>query len=140
MYVKNAEIRVRYAETDQMGVVYHGNYYTWFEVGRGEFFNSLGFTHNTLEKDGIILPVVESYCKYIKPARYFDDIIIKTSIESLKGIKLTLNYKVIRKEDNLLLAKGYTTHVFANKDVRPINIKKYNRKIYDILEKCINQT
>lgn len=138
MYTKDARIRVRYAETDQMGVVYHGNYYTWFEVGRSEFFNSLGYTYKELEQEGIILPLTESYCEYIKPAKYFDDIIIRTKIIALKGIRITFGYEVIREEDHALLAKGKTTHAFVNKELKPVRIKKVNKKVWELLEKCVN--
>jgi len=137
MYTNDAIIRVRYGETDQMGVVYHGNYYTWFEVGRSEFFNSLGYTYKKLEEEGVILPVTESYCEYIKPAKYFDEVIIRTNIDSLKGVRITFNYEVIRKEDELLLAKGKTTHAFVNKELKPVKMKKVNQKVWDILQQCL---
>lgn len=137
MYTNDAMIRVRYGETDQMGVVYHGNYYTWFEVGRSEFFNSLGYTYRKLEEEGIILPVTESSCQYIKPAKYYDEIIIRTKIDTLKGIRITFSYEVIRKEDDVLLAKGKTTHGFVNTELKPVRIKRVNKEVWNILEKCI---
>lgn len=137
MYTNDAIIRVRYGETDQMGVVYHGNYYTWFEVGRSEFFNSLGYTYKTLEEEGIILPVTESSCKYIKPAKYYDEIIIRTKIDTLKGVRIIFDYEIIRKEDNVLLAKGKTTHAFVNKELKPIRMKRVNKKVWEILKKAI---
>ncbi|SHK59663.1 acyl-CoA thioesterase [Paramaledivibacter caminithermalis] len=137
MYTNDAVIRVRYGETDQMGVVYHGNYYTWFEVGRSEFFNSLGYTYKRLEEEGIILPVIESSCQYIKPAKYYDEIIIRTRVDSLKGVRIAFSYEVIRKEDDILLARGKTTHGFVNKELKPVKFKKVNREVWDILENCI---
>lgn len=137
MYTNDAVIRVRYGETDQMGVVYHGNYYTWFEVGRSEFFSSLGYTYKRLEEEGIILPVTESSCQYTKPAKYYDEIIIRTKIDNLKGVRITFNYEVIRKEDNVLLAKGKTTHGFVNTSLKPVRIKKVNKEVWNILDKCM---
>lgn len=137
MYTNDAMIRVRYGETDQMGVVYHGNYYTWFEVGRSEFFNSLGYTYKKLEEEGIILPVIESYCEYIKPAKYFDEVIIRTNIDLLKGVRIVFNYEVIRKEDNILLANGKTTHAFVDKEMKPIKMKRVNQKVWNILQQCV---
>ncbi|WP_432402197.1 acyl-CoA thioesterase [Wukongibacter sp. M2B1] len=137
MYTNDAMIRVRYGETDQMGVVYHGNYYTWFEVGRSEFFNSLGYTYKRLEQEGIILPVTESHCEYIKPAKYFDEIFIRTRIDLLKGVRIAFVYEVIRKEDDVLLARGKTVHAFVNKELKPVRIKKANRKVWDILDRCV---
>ncbi|MCG8538592.1 MAG: acyl-CoA thioesterase [Clostridia bacterium] len=138
MHKNDAIVRVRYAETDQMGVVHHGNYYTWFEVARAEFFNSLGYTYKQLEDDGVILPLTESFCEYIKPAKYFDEIIIRTKIEFMKGVRLTFGYEVIRKEDDVLLARGKTSHAFVDKSLKPIKIKKVNRKIWDMLEQCVS--
>lgn len=139
MYANNALIRVRYAETDQMGVVYHGNYYTWFEVGRSEFFNSLGYTYRRLEEEGIILPVIESKCQYIKPAKYYDEVIIRTKIESFKGVRLTFKYEIIRKEDDVLLAQGKTVHAFVDKALKPVRIKKSNRKVWELIQSCIKE-
>lgn len=137
MYTNDAIIRVRYGETDQMGIVYHGNYYTWFEVGRSEFFNSLGYTYKQLEEEGIILPVTESSCKYIKPAKYYDEIIIRTKINTLKGARIVFDYDIIRKEDNIVLAKGETTHGFVNKELKPVRLKKVNKKVWEILKKAL---
>ncbi len=137
MYTNDAELKVRYAETDQMGVVYHGNYYTWFEVGRTGFFNSLGYSYKNLEDDGIILPVIESSCKYIHPAKYYDDIIVRTSLLKLKGVRLTFNYQIIRKSDGKLLAEGKTVHAFVDKNLKPVKIKRFKKDMYDMLEKCI---
>jgi acyl-CoA thioester hydrolase len=139
MYTYDAMIRVRYAETDQMGVVYPGNYYTWFEVGRSEFFESLGYTYKRLEEEGIILPVIESSCQYIQPAKYYDEIIIRTKIDSLKGIRLTFNYEIIRKEDETVLAKGKTIHAFVDKSLKPVRIKKVNKKVWELLNNCITE-
>ena len=77
-------IRVRYQETDQMGVVYHGNYFTWFDIGRTEFFRNMGMVYTRLEEEGILLPVIEAQCRYIKPAKYDDEIIINTKLVKLK--------------------------------------------------------
>lgn len=139
MYSNDAIIRVRYGETDQMGVVYHGNYYTWFEVGRSEFFNSLGYTYKKLEEEGVILPVIRSSCEYIKPARYYDEIIIRTKISLLKGVRVSFDYEVIRKEDNVLLAKGKTEHAFVDKSLKPVKIKKVNKKVWELLKNCMDK-
>lgn len=138
MYTYDAKVRVRYSETDQMEVVYHGNYYTWFEVGRSEFFRSLGYTYKELEEEGIILPVIESNCQYIQPARYYDDVIIRTRIHSFKGVRLTFAYEVIKKENHALLAKGRTVHAFVDKNLKPLRIKKVNRRIWELLQSCVD--
>ncbi|WIF95232.1 acyl-CoA thioesterase [Caminicella sporogenes] len=136
MYSNDAIIRVRYGETDQMGVVYHANYYTWFEVGRSEFFNSLGYTYKKLEQEGIILPVIESFCQYIKPAKYYDEVIIRTKISYLKGVRIAFSYEIIRKDDNVLLARGKTVHAFVDKNLKPVKIKKANEKVWTLLKNC----
>lgn len=137
MHIHDGRVVVRYQETDQMGVVYHGNYYTWFEVGRAEFFRSLGYTYKSLEQEGIILPVIESQCQYISPAKYDDEIIIRTKINNIKGVRLEFNYEIIRRKDDALLAKGKTIHAFVDKGLKPVNIKKANPKVWTLLKECI---
>lgn len=135
MYKHDAVIRPRYEETDQMGVIYHGNYYTWFEVGRSNFFRSLGYTYKRLESEGIILPVVESSCKYIKPALYDEEVLIRTSVASQKGVRLEFKYEVLRREDKELLAEGRTLHAFVGKDMKPIRIRALSQEFRNVLEK-----
>ncbi|WP_430885541.1 acyl-CoA thioesterase [Fusibacter sp. JL216-2] len=135
MYKNDALVRPRYAETDQMGVIYHGNYYAWFEVGRSDFFRSLGYTYKRLEQEGIILPVVESSCKYIKPAMYDEEVLIRTFVEMQKGIRIGFKYEVLRKEDETLLAEGRTLHAFVGKDLKPIRLKTLSDQFKAVLEK-----
>ena len=137
MHINDGYVRVRYEETDQMGVAYHGNYYTWFEVGRSSFFRSLGYTYAQLEEEGIIMPVIESNCSYKIPAKYDDELLIKTKINQFKGVRLEFEYQVIRKTDEKLLAKGKTVHTFVNKSLKPINFKKQNPKIWNLLSNCL---
>ena len=127
-------IKVRYKETDQMGVVYHGNYFTWFDIGRTEFFRDLGMVYTELEDEGILLPVIEANCKYKKPAKYDDEIIIITKLSRLKGVRLKFQYTLYRKEDNILIAEGYTIHAFVDKELRPINFKKKYKEVWELLE------
>jgi acyl-CoA thioester hydrolase len=113
------ELRVRYAETDQMGVVYYANYLVWFEVGRVEFMRSLGFDYKQMEvEDGCILPVVEASCRYKAPARYDDVILIEAWPVLLRGSLLKFTYRVIRasnaREGQLLLAEGETVHLVCD--------------------------
>src|SRR5690606_25946153 len=130
-------IRVRYKETDQMGVVYNGNYFTWFEIGRVEFLRDLGIRYLDMEKMGVYTAVAEAYCKYIKPARYDDEIVIKTKIRRLTDVRLEFEYSLYRKEDNELIATGYTTHAFVDKNIRPINFKKQHPDIWKRLKETI---
>jgi acyl-CoA thioester hydrolase len=117
-----ARIRVRYAETDQMGVVYYGNYMTWFEIGRAEMLRSLGLSYQQMEQDGAVLPVAKASCRYRMPARYDDEILIRTRCVALRGALVTFGYRVMRAvepaggdAEYVLLAEGETTHVVVNR-------------------------
>jgi len=113
------EVRVRYAETDQMGVVYYANYLVWFEVGRVEVLRTLGFSYSQLEQEHeCILPVVEAICRYRSPARYDDQILIETRPALLRGPVLKFAYRILRKAEEgaepTLLAEGETVHVVCD--------------------------
>jgi acyl-CoA thioester hydrolase len=114
-----AEVRVRYAETDQMGIVYYANYLVWFEIGRVELLRSLGLAYSQLEIDHqCILPVVEASCRYRSPARYDDQILIETRPALLRGPVLKFAYRILRKapegQEPTLLAEGETVHVVCD--------------------------
>ncbi|MGO8756889.1 MAG: acyl-CoA thioesterase [Terracidiphilus sp.] len=117
------EVRVRYAETDQMGIVYYANYLVWFELGRVELLRSLGLAYSKLESDhGCILPVIEARCRYRAPARYDDQILIETRPAMLRGSVLKFAYCIYRKPDQEgkeaeLLAEGETTHVVCDSEL-----------------------
>jgi acyl-CoA thioester hydrolase len=120
------EVRVRYAETDQMGVVYYANYLVWFEVGRVELLRALGFSYSMLETEHeCILPVVEATCRYRSPARYDDQILIETRPALLRNSVLKFAYRILRKASNshdgaepMLLAEGETTHVVCDDQMK----------------------
>ncbi|SNS90295.1 acyl-CoA thioester hydrolase [Anaerovirgula multivorans] len=133
MRISRCEIRVRYQETDQMGVVYHGNYFTWFEIGRTTFLREMGYSYKDLEKENIMLPVVEVKCNYKEPARYDDEIIVEAKIKELKGIRITFEYNIIRKLDEKLLATGTTIHAFVDTNLKPVNFKKTHIDMYKAL-------
>jgi acyl-CoA thioester hydrolase len=115
-------LRVRYAETDQMAVVYHSNYLIWFEVGRVELMRQLGFTYLEMEQDGINLPVVEVKCRYKHPARYDDEITIRTRVEQMRPSLLRFHYETVRKSDGQLLATGESTHVVVGRDLKHVHL------------------
>jgi acyl-CoA thioester hydrolase len=113
------QVRVRYAETDQMGIVYYANYLVWFEIGRVELLRSLGLAYSQLEREHeCILPVVEASCRYRAPARYDDEILIETRPALLRGAVIKFAYKILRKspsgEAPTLLAEGETVHVVCD--------------------------
>jgi acyl-CoA thioester hydrolase len=103
-------VRVRYAETDKMGVVYYANYLVWFEVARCEWFRETGFTYAGLEAAGTILPVIEAHCEYERPARYDDEIEIRTSAQLLSPVRLRFDYELTRCGEAFPLAAGHTVH------------------------------
>lgn len=135
MYVNETKIRVRYAETDKMGIVYHANYYIWFEVARTEFIRSIGMSYKVFEENGILIPLIECSCKYFEGATYDDEVIIQSYIEKLSSVRIVYNYNVIRASDNKLLAKGSTIHAIVNSEFKIINLKKANPVIWDKIEK-----
>ncbi len=110
-------LRVRYSETDQMGVVYHGNYFTWFEVGRVELLRSLGHSYVALEAEGCGLPVIEATCRYRQPARYDDLLTLETAVKALRGPVVVFAY--VLRRDGVLLAEAETRHVAVDRAMRP---------------------
>ena len=116
-------LRVRYAETDQMHIVYYANYLVWFEIGRVELLRSLGLSYDSLEKEHLaILPVVEATCRYRSPARYDDTILIETRPNLLRGSVIKFGYRILRKAEDgavpTLLAEGETVHVVCDPDLK----------------------
>jgi len=117
-HVAEARLRVRYAETDQMHVVYHSNYVIWFEVGRVELMRSLGYTYRELEQDGYHLPVAEVRCRFKKPALYDDLIIVRARMTQLRSTLIRFGYEVLRESDGELLAEGETVHLVAGPEFK----------------------
>ncbi len=124
MHLHNEFIRPRYEETDQMGVIYHGNYITYFEQARSGFFRALGYSYSQLEAAGFWLPIIEVGCKYFAPAKYDEEIYVKTTISEFKGVRLSFKYDVYSVKDDELLVSGFTKHATTNKELKPISLKK----------------
>ena len=124
MYINEAKIKVRYAETDKMGIVYHSNYLIYFEIGRTEFINECGISYIEMEQMGIMIPLLESNCKYVQGAKYADELIVKTWIEELGAAKVRFNYSIIRESDGKEITRGNTLHVFVDNSFKIINLKK----------------
>lgn len=113
--IGETRIRVRYAETDQMGVVYYANYLVWFEIGRVELLRQLGFDYKQMETvDDCMIPVVEANCRYKAPARYDDELTIQTEVASMRSSVIKFRYRILRTADQYLLSEGETTHVVTN--------------------------
>jgi len=113
-----ARIRVRYAETDQMGVVYHANYVVWFEVGRVELLRSIGLPYKQLEEEGILIAVAEVNARYKRPARYDDEIAVRTTVKQVRGSIIRIGYQVVRVADEELLCEGETVHVVIDREFK----------------------
>ena len=132
-FVNKTEIRVIYADTDQMGVVYHSNYLRYFEIGRTELLRELGISYKDMEACGLFLPVKEVFIDYKISIKYDDIIVINTCIDKLKNVSLKLKYEIRNKEDSdLLYTTGYTLHPFINKNGEIIRPEDY---LYDIMAK-----
>ena len=113
--VYEAQVRVRYAETDQMGVVYHSNYIVWFEVGRVEMMRQLGLVYRDMEKqDDIHIAVADVHCRFKAPARYDDLLTVRTRLVNVRGSVLHFGYEIVRPEDGKLLAEGESVHIAVN--------------------------
>ena len=112
-------VRVRYAETDQMGVVYHANYLVWFEVGRVELMRSLGFDYRTLEaNEGCLIAVVDASARYRLPARYDDELLVRARLKGVRSSMVQFGYEILRTSDNALLCTGETTHVVVGRNLK----------------------
>lgn len=123
-------LRVRYAETDQMGIVYYANYFVWFEIGRTEFCRQHGFAYREMEEqDGLYIMVAESRCRYKAPARYDDEIVIRTCLRAVRKRVLVFGYEVYRQRNDELLAEGETVHVITDREGRP---RALPEKYYDL--------
>ena len=124
------QIRVRYADTDQMGVVYYGIYLTWFEIGRTEIMRDTGLTYHEVEKYGVRIPVIEAGLKYLKPAYYDDVLHIQTFLEKRTGLRVRFEYIIWRNDEKL--ATGFTEHILTNDKLHPA---KPPKELLDKLQK-----
>jgi acyl-CoA thioester hydrolase len=133
-------LRVRYAETDQMGVVYYANYFVWCEIGRVEFFRQLGYDYKQMEiEDDCHLPVVESHCRYRAPARYDDEVVIETRVTAVRSSVIKFAYRILRlsPDGQQVLAEAETVHVTVNKSMQKRNLpEKYVLAIRAAIEQA----
>ena len=112
-------LRVRYAETDQMGVVYHANHFIWFEIGRVELLRQLGFSYRDMEQsDGCFIAVVDARCRYKAPVRYDDEVIVRTQLKNARESVIHFGYELVRADDGELLAEGETTHIVTDEEMK----------------------
>jgi acyl-CoA thioester hydrolase len=135
--VSEVRLRVRYAETDQMGVVYHSNHLIWFEVGRVEFLRQLGFSYREMEEnDKCFIAVVDVRCRYKAPAHYDDEVIVRTHLKNIRESVMHFGYELIRVGDGVLLAEGETTHVVTDANMKKRTIpEKYAAAFREAMNK-----
>ena len=124
-----SRVRVRYAETDTMGVVYYANYFVWFEVGRTDLLRGAGWSYRDMETDGYLLPVLEANCVYRQSARYDDELDVRTTGALLSPVRVKFVYDVVRPIDDMLLATGFTVHASLDRDGRPCRLPDRVRQL-----------
>ncbi|GIN59761.1 putative acyl-CoA thioesterase YneP [Lederbergia ruris] len=124
MFVSETNLEVRYAETDQMGIVYHANYLVWMEIGRTKLIEDLGFRYTEMEEDGILAPVVDIQVSYHKPVKYGQPVKIRTWIEEYNGLRTTYGYEIYTNNKDLAVT-GFSKHVCVKKDsFKPVSLRK----------------
>ncbi len=130
-------LTVRYAETDQMGVVHHAVYAVWFEAARTDFLRQASMSYAVIEKTGFSLPVIELSCRYRYPARYEDEVVVKTRIEKMTGVRVFFAYEAAHAQTGRLLATGCTCHVWTDKTLRPVNLQRKAPELFEKLSTLI---
>ncbi len=133
----NTKITVRYAETDQMGIAHHSNYAVWFEAARTEFIKDLGISYSDCEKRGLMLPLISLECQYKKPALYDEVLVISSKFDKLTPVRMIIKYEVRKEGEEEIIATGKTGHVWTDLSLRPINLKKKDPHVFEILQNGI---
>ena len=123
-------VRVRYAETDKMGVVYYANYFVWFEVARTDLLRTMGWSYREMEQAGVSLPVIEAHCEYLRPARYDDELDVKTEGRMLSPVRMEFLYEVVHREGRLTAASGRTVHAALDRAGRPCRLPERVREVF----------
>lgn len=131
--IARSHIVVRYAETDQMGIVHHSNYPVWYEVARTDLIKQMGMTYTELEQQGLILPLVGLQSKYISAAYYEDRLIVEAALKKVTGVKMEIEYAVYREDDERPINVGKTVHALVGRNLKPVNVKKEFPDIYQKL-------
>ena len=123
-------LRVRYAETDRMGVVYYANYFVWFEVARADLLRSLGWTYREMEETGVYLPVIDARCEYRRPARYDDEVEVRTRGTVASPVRMEFSYEVFLKDQPEAVAIGRTVHAATDRSGRPCRLPARVREAF----------
>ena len=133
MPVHETRLRVRYAETDQMGIVYHSHYFVWMEVGRVEYCRAAGLRYRDMEKEaGVLLAVVEAGCRNLAPAFYDEEVLVRTTVEEAGARMVRFGYEIRNAETKALLATGFTRHVFLGLDRKPRKLPEAYRPYFGL--------
>jgi acyl-CoA thioester hydrolase len=128
-----SRLRVRYAETDQMGVAYYANYLVWMEVARVEYCKALGFRYRDMEQEsGVLLAVVEAQCRYLYPARFDDEVVVETRIAAANSRLVSFSYEMRLAEGGRKLATGSTRHMFCSREMKPVRVPAKYRAMFRI--------
>ncbi len=128
------ELRVRYAETDQMGVAHHSSYFPWMEAARTELMRDLGMSYRELEDRGFYLPVREAFCRYMRSLRYDDIAVIEAEVLQMSGASLKIGYRIREKESGKPVAEGYTLHPFVDSYGKVVRMPDFLRRLFDSAE------
>ena len=131
----STHITARYEETDQMGVIHHSVYPVWFEIGRTDLIKKAGMTYTELENMGIMLPLIELTCTYKSYAKYEDELMVKSCINAISYTRISFYYEVLKLSEgkSMLIASGKTFHVFTDRGLKPVNMKKHYPNVYERL-------
>jgi acyl-CoA thioester hydrolase len=125
-----SRVRVRYAETDKMGVVYYSNYFVWFEVGRTDLLRQSGWSYREMEVDGYALPVIDAHCAYLESAKYDDDLEVRTVGTMMSPVRVQFTYEIVRASDGARLATGATIHATLDRRGRPCRLPERVRTLF----------
>lgn len=123
-------VRVRYAETDKMGVAYYANYFVWFEVARTDLLRTQGWSYREMEQAGVSLPVIEAHCDYRRPARYDDELDVRTEGRMLSPVRMEFTYQVVRRDGGVVAASGRTLHAALDPAGKPCRLPERIRQVF----------
>lgn len=132
MLMTETRIVVRYAEVDRMGIAHHANYPVWFEVGRTDFFQHMGFSYAEIENSGLLLPLIKLECNFISPIRYENEMLLLTRLAEFTKVRIAFIYEINYQERSITTAR--TIHAWTNRQLKPVNLAKENPGLYQLLE------
>lgn len=138
-HTTETKLSVRYSETDMMGIVYHSRYYPWFEVARTDFIKAAGITYAQMEKDGIMMPLTETWARYHHGLTYGDEVAVTCTLTKLTVARCEFKYKVYKLPERKLMTEGKTGHGFVGKDFKPMNLKKLYPDMWKLMSDLLTE-